>query len=107
MAPHKNEHNEYELLVHKNNHLVTRIIDRTFEENYQLWSIDFKTGKEDLKNQEQYRKQLNEYAHHLSKRSSSSIQCGLYYLANNHWISWAYDYERHNQDSSMSTATEL
>lgn len=93
IAPHKNEHNEYELLVQHNNHLATRIIDRTFEEGNQLWIIDFKTGKEDATTQVHYQNQLNEYAHHLAKRSSLSIQCGLYYLANNHWISWAYEYQ--------------
>ena len=30
-AKHENEHNEYELLIERQNHLLTRIIDRTFE----------------------------------------------------------------------------
>jgi ATP-dependent exoDNAse (exonuclease V) beta subunit len=90
IAPHHNEHNEYELLIQRNNSLITRIIDRTFEDQNQLWIIDFKTGKEDLKSQERYQEQLNEYASYLSTHSSLVIQCGLYYLDNNHWVHWHY-----------------
>jgi ATP-dependent exoDNAse (exonuclease V) beta subunit len=72
---------------------VTRIIDRTFEEENQLWIIDFKTGKEDPKTQKKYQQQLNEYAYYLTKQSSLPIQCGLYYLPNNQWNHWQYRYE--------------
>jgi ATP-dependent exoDNAse (exonuclease V) beta subunit len=90
IAPHHNEHNEYELLVERNNVLATRIIDRTFEDQNQLWIIDFKTGKEDPKTQQRYQEQLNEYASYLSTHTSLPIHCGLYYLDNNHWVHWQY-----------------
>ncbi len=87
------EHNEYEILVEHQNNLVTRIIDRTFEDNQHLWIIDFKTGKEDEQSQMQHQKQLNEYGYYLSNLSSLPIQCGLYYLSNNHWVNWHYQTE--------------
>lgn len=90
IAPHANEHNEYELLVEVNNHLVTRIIDRSFEDEGKLWIIDFKTGKEDFTSHLQYEKQLNEYSSYLSSRTSLPIHCGLYYLSNSHWVTWEY-----------------
>lgn len=92
IAPHSNQHNEFELLVHQNDTLVTRIIDRSFEEKQTLWIIDFKTGTDEL-NSQQYQQQLNEYALHLSKHTSLPIQCGLYYLANCHWVTWSYEFE--------------
>lgn len=90
IAPHQNERNEYELLIQKSNTLVTRIIDRTFAEDNQLWIIDFKTGREDIKTQKKYQQQLNEYAYYLSKQTALTIRCGLYYLATNHWQHWHY-----------------
>lgn len=93
IAAHHKEHNEYPLLVEHNNRLVTRVIDRTFEENNQLWVIDFKTGKEDSQSQKKYQQQLNEYATYLAQQTNLSIQCGLYYLNNNHWVNWAYQFD--------------
>ena len=93
MASHHNEQNEYELGINHHHQLVTRVIDRTFETDDQLWIIDFKTGKEDPKKQKQYQQQLNEYAYYLSEHSHLAIHCGLYYLATNHWMSWQYAYE--------------
>ena len=89
---HDNELNEYELLVEHQNNLVTRIIDRTFEENGTLWIIDFKTGKEDVNALTKHKQQLNEYGYYLSSRSSLPIRCGLYYLSNSHWVSWQYEH---------------
>lgn len=100
MAPHQKEHNEYELLIMRHETLVTRIIDRTFEDDGKLWIIDFKTGKEDAKTQKKYVQQLNEYAYYLSKDSSLPIHCGLYYLATNHWTHWHYDYENARPEMS-------
>jgi ATP-dependent exoDNAse (exonuclease V) beta subunit len=88
---HDKEHNEYELLVEYQNNLVTRILDRTFEENGKRWIIDFKTGKEDVNALTQHKKQLNEYGYYLSSRTSLPIHCGLYYLSNSHWVSWQYE----------------
>ena len=90
IARHHKERNEYELLVEQQNNLVTRIIDRTFEDNGTLWIIDFKTGKEALITSTQHQKQLNEYGYYLSSRTSLPIHCGLYYLSNGHWVSWQY-----------------
>ncbi|RUR13894.1 exodeoxyribonuclease V subunit beta [Legionella sp. km772] len=93
IAPHHNEHNEYELLLEKDNSLVTRIIDRTFEDQHSLWIIDFKTGKEDKISDAKYQQQLQEYAQYLAQHSLLPIQCGLYYLASNHWQHWHYEPE--------------
>ncbi len=93
IAPQQNEHNEYELLLEKNNNLVTRIIDRTFEDRQHLWIIDFKTGKEDGTTEATYQQQLTEYANYLAQHSTLLIQCGLYYLATNHWVHWHYEPE--------------
>ena len=88
IAPHHNEHNEYELLVEHNERLVTRIIDRTFVDQQQLWIIDFKTGSNDQDSQSKHRQQVQNYAEYLSYQSTLPIRCGVYYLANNHWLSW-------------------
>ncbi|HAT1795538.1 TPA: AAA family ATPase [Legionella pneumophila] len=91
LSRHENEQNEYELLVEHQNKLVTRIIDRTFIENDTQWIIDFKTGKEDINTLQQHRQQLNEYGYYLSNCTELPIRCGLYYLANGHWINWQYE----------------
>lgn len=88
IAHHPNEHNEYELLLKQQNNLVTRIIDRTFESDGYLWIIDFKTGREDANAQKKHQQQLTEYASYLSEHTTLPIQCGLYYLATNHWVYW-------------------
>lgn len=89
-APHRDERNEYELLIESNNKIVTRIIDRTFIEGDTLWIIDFKTGKEDSDSLQKHQEQINEYAACLSARYDHKIHCGLYYLAKGHWIEWQY-----------------
>ena len=91
ISKHYKEQNEYELLVEYQNNLVTRIIDRTFEDKGILWIIDFKTGKEDVSALSQHQQQLNEYGYYLSSRSPLAIHCGLYYLSNSHWLSWQYE----------------
>ncbi len=88
MQPHEQEKNEYELLVEDQGRMVTRIIDRTFEEANRLWLIDFKTGKDDKTALIQHQQQLNQYKHHMSSRTSLAIHCGLYYLSNGHWVEW-------------------
>lgn len=93
LAEHEQEHNEYQLLVEHQNHLVTRIIDRVFIYQSKLWIIDFKTGKEEPEALQRYQKQLNEYAYYLSKCYTIPIHCGLYFLPNTHWIHWQYDYD--------------
>lgn len=90
IAPHQDEHNEYELLVEKNGLIKTKIIDRTFVENKRLWIIDFKTGQDDEQSKASHEKQVNDYAQILSSRCALEIHCGLYYLNSNHWHSWHY-----------------
>lgn len=90
ISAHSNEKNEYELLVQANGQCVTRIIDRVFEEAGKLWIIDFKTGKQDVQTQTQYRQQLNDYAYYLSSRTELPIYCGLYYLHTVQWDHWQY-----------------
>ena len=102
IASHHNEHNEYELLLEKNDTLVTRIIDRTFATKEHLWIIDFKTGKENEVSEATYREQLNEYAYYLTQHSSLPIQCGLYYLATNHWLHWHYEPELSQEAIKLS-----
>ncbi len=88
IAPHHAERNEYELLIMHDNTLATRIIDRTFEDQNKLWIIDFKTGKETVAEQIKHQDQLNNYAYYLSEKTHLPIHCGLYYLSNNHWLTW-------------------
>lgn len=90
ISPHLHEQNEYELLVSHQQQVVTRIIDRIFEDQGKLWIIDFKTGKEDDRTQQKYQQQLNDYAQHLATRTELPIHCGLYYLPTNHWATWHY-----------------
>jgi ATP-dependent exoDNAse (exonuclease V) beta subunit len=85
-----NEHNEYELLIEHQGKPVIRIIDRIFEEHNKFWIIDFKTGKEEEHKLIQHRLQLNEYGSYLSEHTKLPIHCGIYYLANNHWVHWEY-----------------
>ena len=87
---HENERNEYALLTHENNEVVTRIIDRTFCEKGVRWIIDFKTGKDDAATQLHHRQQVNEYANLLSSGSNEPLRCGLYYLTSGTWVDWVY-----------------
>lgn len=90
IAPHLNEQNEYELLIENELATITRIIDRIFIHQGAFWIIDFKTGKEDVVSLTKHQQQLNEYGYYLSRITTLPIHCGLYYLSNNHWISWHY-----------------
>lgn len=90
LAKHFKERNEYELLIEQENQVVTRIIDRSFEEKGILWVIDFKTGKEKSTTAKQHRQQVHEYAQALSTLSTLPIHCGIYYLNNQHWVHWPY-----------------
>ncbi|KTD54094.1 UvrD/REP helicase [Legionella sainthelensi] len=90
IAKHHQELNEYELIVEQKNMPITRIIDRTFEDQGKCWIIDFKTGKEDDSSLFKHQQQLNEYASYLSSRTHLPIYCGIYYLASNHWVNWHY-----------------
>ncbi|KTD78355.1 UvrD-helicase domain-containing protein [Legionella waltersii] len=89
---HHNEHNEYELLVEQDGKLLTRIIDRTFDENSIRWIIDFKTGKEDQSSLEKHKIQLNQYGKYLREETTLPIRCGLYYMSSGHWLDWEYNY---------------
>lgn len=91
IAKHQQELNEYELLVEQKNIPITRIIDRTFEDQGKRWIIDFKTGKEDEGSLLKHQQQVNEYSSYLSSRVHLPIYCGIYYLASNHWVSWHYN----------------
>ncbi len=91
IALHDKEQNEYELLVENHGVPVTRIIDRTFEEQNKLWIIDFKTGKENETALTKHQKQLNGYGQMLTERTKLPIHCGIYYLSSNHWIEWQFN----------------
>lgn len=86
---HSQEQNEYEVIIKIEDKIETRIIDRTFYDKDSRWIIDFKTGKDDKSMENKYRKQLNAYAELFAKKDKQ-IQCGLYYLENNHWLEWSY-----------------
>lgn len=90
--PQLEEQNEYALMVTEAGKTVTKIIDRTFIEHGQRWIIDFKTGTDSPKAQEQHRQQVTEYARIFSLFDSRPIHCGLYYLSGNHWLSWEYEF---------------
>ena len=92
---HEDERNEYELLVGNLHGIATKIIDRTFCENGVRWIIDFKTGHEDQQTQMKHRQQVNEYAQLFANRNADvPIRGGIYYLENNHWVTWEYVCER-------------
>ncbi|MCW8397788.1 UvrD-helicase domain-containing protein [Legionella sp. PATHC038] len=91
ISKHHQEQNEYELLVEQQNRPITRIIDRTFEDQGKRWIIDFKTGKEDETSLRKHRDQLNEYGSYISKQTPLPIYCGIYYLLSNHWTNWQYE----------------
>ncbi|KTD10727.1 UvrD/REP helicase [Legionella gratiana] len=91
IAKHHQERNEYELLIEQQNRAITRIIDRTFEDQDKCWIIDFKTGKEDECSLFKHQQQVNEYGFYLSNRAHLPIYCGIYYLASNHWVNWRYN----------------
>lgn len=85
---HSDEQNEYALLVEVMGKVVTRIIDRTFCTQGERWVIDFKTGKDDEQAAIRHRKQVEEYAAYVADNSGMPVRCGLYYLANDRWLSW-------------------
>lgn len=85
---HEEEHNEYELLTLNNDQVITRIIDRTFYDKGVCWIIDFKTGKEDEESQHDHYQQVNDYALLFSNNKKHPIECGIYYLATGHWVTW-------------------
>ena len=88
---HEDERNEYELLVNDNNTLATKIIDRTFCDKGVRWIIDFKTGQEDKNAKSRHRQQLDGYAQLFTNHDTEKLtRCGLYYLENNHWVTWDY-----------------
>jgi ATP-dependent helicase/nuclease subunit A len=88
---HRDERNEYELLVLHHGEVHTRIIDRTFYENGICWIIDFKTGREDALQESKHRTQVNAYAAHLADTTQAPIHCGLYYLNTQYWVEWAWE----------------
>jgi ATP-dependent helicase/nuclease subunit A len=88
---HTHEHCEYSVLVYENERLVTRIIDRLFEDNGVLWIIDFKTGRDTPKQEKAHQKQVNAYASYMTQSCDLPIRCGLYYLTDAHWIEWAWE----------------
>ena len=103
MKAHKNEQNEYEILVYTNGFITTKIIDRTFCDEDLRWIIDFKTGIEDKNSTEKYRKQVNAYAEIFANANSSeAIRCGLYYLESNHWVRWEYENDENRRLHSKS-----
>ncbi|AHE66606.1 ATP-dependent exoDNAse exonuclease V beta subunit [Legionella oakridgensis ATCC 33761 = DSM 21215] len=91
ISKHKAEHNELELLHQQYSDVTTKIIDRTFIEHGIRWVIDFKTGQEEEYTEHQHRQQVQHYAHLLAHLYPEPIHCGLYYLANSHWITWNYE----------------
>ncbi|MGL5741044.1 MAG: UvrD-helicase domain-containing protein [Legionella sp.] len=97
ISRHDHEKNEYELLVEHQNIPITRIIDRTFEDQGKRWIIDFKTGKEDEMALLKHQQQLNEYGSYLSTGTPLPIYCGIYYLPSNRWVSWEY---KHSQQTA-------
>lgn len=85
------EHTEYALLVADDTSFKTNIIDRTFIDAGVRWIIDFKTGHDQGLAESKHRQQLNAYAALFDTRhTSATICCGIYYLDNNHWVTWSY-----------------
>jgi len=85
------EQNEYEILVEQKSDHATKIIDRTFFENGERWIIDFKTGHDDDLSMQHHQNQVDRYAQYFIKKGEKTIHCGLYYLANHHWVTWEHN----------------
>lgn len=85
IAPHEKERNEYALQTLVHNQIVTRIVDRTFEDQGKRWIIDFKTGHVD---HEAHQQQVNAYAALFKTMTALPIYGGLYYVEQGDWISW-------------------
>lgn len=87
--PHQAAKSEYEVLINNQGIYKTKILDRIFIEDNNLWIIDFKTGKDDVSSKKANIQQVEEYAD-LIDTTQQNIKCGLYYLTNNHWHTWDY-----------------
>jgi superfamily I DNA/RNA helicase len=88
---HQDEQNEFELLIKDNNILRQAILDRTFIADSKRWIIDFKTSIDDEHAKTSYEIQLNRYAAAIETLyPNQRIHCGVYYLSNLHWQTWAY-----------------
>lgn len=79
------------------------VIDRTFVDDSGVrWIIDYKTSqphKTDLQafyaqEIEQYRTQLDNYAHIFARSGEKTIRCALYFPLFAGWCEWAYDEEK-------------
>lgn len=90
MQPHLNEQNEYALQIKQHGRLLTRILDRTFDEKGRRWIIDFKTGHDTPEQQEAHQQQLQTYATLLQHRIKTPIHCGLFYLSQAHWVEYVF-----------------
>lgn len=89
IAPHPKAHNEYSVTMRMpEGHLKTVIMDRIFEVDHQQWVIDFKTGQADEAAEAEHRVQLMRYAQCLKALGAAQVQCGIYYLAADRWVSW-------------------
>ncbi|HFD12947.1 MAG TPA: DNA helicase UvrD, partial [Crenotrichaceae bacterium] len=83
----------------RNKKIQHMIIDRTFvDEQGTRWIIDYKTGshsgsgiKEFLdREQDRYRRQLEGYAHAISKMEQRQVRLGLYFPVLGEWREWPY-----------------
>ncbi|KTD00132.1 ATP-dependent DNA helicase [Legionella geestiana] len=88
---HQDAHTEWALLLPEGKRLATRMIDRSFIADGLRWIIDYKTGKRDDSDLLTHKNQLNGYARLCAPHTRVPIRCGIYYLADNHWVEWPHE----------------
>lgn len=96
---HASSEFEYPLSGVINGEVVRSRLDRTFVSDGVCWIIDYKTGRHDDTDKDQfldaemqrYKSQLNKYARLMRGLDEQPIKLGLYYPAIQGWRSWGYD----------------
>jgi ATP-dependent helicase/nuclease subunit A len=79
LAPHEWSQTEYALAGYRDGQWVSAIIDRCFEDDGQLWVIDYKTGAGPAAEAvERYRGQLRHYAELLGALRGRPARCALF-----------------------------
>ncbi|WP_419419030.1 UvrD-helicase domain-containing protein [Legionella sp. D16C41] len=85
--PHTDSRNPYELLIYEDNHVKTKLIDRTFYDKGAFWLINFKTTAS-KEQQRLDKEELNKCAQSLKELIKIPLHLGIYYLQDQLWLNW-------------------
>ena len=103
---------EFAITTYQDHKTKQLIIDRTFiDENNKRWIIDYKTETPQALDldlflrlqQQQYAKQLQQYADALSQMDSRPIILALYFPLIPNWITWEYTQQKITEDDTHAT----